>query len=305
MHRFVVLFIVLGLSGQVRAADASQKQELLWQKVVWDVLEIVRGMDGVMGVAVIDLSGDRRLFLNADEIYSTASSIKIAVLAELYRQDQRAAGGASGMARLSDTYTFREADLVGGSYIMGGLTPGVTRVTNRDLATFMIAVSDNAAANVLIDRLGFDNINGMLDSLGLTHTRLRRKMMDLEAAKAGRENTSTPREMASLLEQIYRGKLVDEVRTEDFFKVLSTPKDSEIPRGLPEDLVIANKPGSLPGVRTDTGIVFLKDRPFVISVMTAYVGDERAAELAITRTAEIAYKYFAIVAASSPYGRGL
>ena len=51
---------------------------------------------------------------------------------------------------------------------MGGLTPGVTRVTNRDLATFMIAVSDNSATNVLIDRVGMQNVNAMLDSLGLS-----------------------------------------------------------------------------------------------------------------------------------------
>ena len=85
------------------------------------------------------------------------------------------------------------------SDIMNGLTPGVSRGSPlRDLATMMVAVSDNSATNVLIDRVGMQNVNAMLDSLGLTHTRLRRKMMDLEAAKEGRENISTPREMMTL-----------------------------------------------------------------------------------------------------------
>src|SRR5215813_11633845 len=113
---------------------------------------------------------------------------------------------------------------------MNGLTPGVTRVTLRVLATMLVAVSDNAATNVLIDRVGMQNVNAMLDSLGLTHTRLRRKMMDLEAAKQGRENISTAREMMSLLDAIYRGKIFDKELTADFFKVLSTTKDSSIPK---------------------------------------------------------------------------
>src|SRR5260370_19082955 len=88
-----------------------------------------------------------------------------------------------------------------------GLSPGVTRLTNGDLATMVSAVSDNAAANVLIDRVGMENVNTMLDSLGLTNTRLRRKMMDLKAAQEGRENVSTPREIMTLLQPIWQNKL--------------------------------------------------------------------------------------------------
>src|SRR5207248_2477011 len=97
-----------------------------------------------------------------------------------------------GRLKLTDPYTVQSSDLVPDSDIMGGLTPGVTRLTLRDLATMMVAVSDNSAANVLIDRLGMQNINTMINGLGLAHTHLRRKMMDLQAAKEGRENISTP-----------------------------------------------------------------------------------------------------------------
>src|SRR2546425_13377468 len=115
---------------------------------------------------------------------------------------------------------------------MGGLTRGVTRVTLRDLATMMVAVSDNSATNVLIDRVGMENVNALLDSLGLTHTRLRRKMMDLKAAAEGRENVATPREMMLLLENLYRGKILNKQMTEDFFNLLSVHKESYIPRNL-------------------------------------------------------------------------
>jgi beta-lactamase class A len=195
------------------------------------------------------------------------------------------------------------SDLVPDSDIMGRLTPGVTRLTLRDLATMMVAVSDNSATNVLIDRVGMDNVNALLDSLGLSRTRLRRKMMDLKAASEGRENISTPQEMMTLLENLYRGKVLNQAMTEDIFKVLSTHKDSWIPRDLPEGVKIANKPGSLEGVRNDSGIVFVENRPYVISVMTTYLRNEREGEEAISEISLAAYRMFDRLARASEYGR--
>jgi beta-lactamase class A len=251
-----------------------------------------------MGIVVRDLTDGRELAINADEIFPTASSIKIAVLAELYRQSQSGQG-----ARLSDAYTVRKEDLVPDSAIMENLTPGVSRITNRDLAGFVVAVSDNAATNVLIDRVGMENVNRMLDSVGLHQMRLRRKMMDLDAAKQGRENISSAREMASLLEMIYRGKVLNKESTDDFLKLLSTGKNSPIRHALPEDVRVANKPGELAGVRNDNGIVYATNRPFVISVMSSYAHDEHAAEHAIAKIAEKAYEYFEMAGSASDYGR--
>src|SRR5437870_12266855 len=106
---------------------------------------MVERLDGVMGVMIVDLTDRRTISRNADRVFPTASSIKIAILLELYRQQQEARTGAQGKARLDDVYTFDPKDLVEDSQIMAGLTPGMTRITNRDLSQFMIAVSDNAA----------------------------------------------------------------------------------------------------------------------------------------------------------------
>src|SRR5260370_1497434 len=141
----------------------------------------------------------------------------------------------------------------------------------------MISVSDNSMTNVIIDRVGMENVNALVDCLGLTHTRLRRKMMDLKAAAEGRENVATPREMMTLLEGLYRGKVLNKQLTEDFFNLLSIHKESYIPRELPEDVRIANKPGELEGVRNDSGIVFTGNRPFVITLMTTYLPHQRDA----------------------------
>jgi len=164
-------------------------------------------------------------------------------------------------------------------------------------------VSDNSATNVLIDRVGMDNVRRLTDSLGLKNTQLRRKMMDLKAATEGRENISTPREMMHFLEALYRGKVIAPALQDDFFSVLATPKDSWLPRDLPPEVRIANKPGSLEGVRNDSGIVFIQNRPYVICVMTTFLTSERAGEDAISRISAETYSVFDRLARASEYGR--
>ncbi|PYJ30580.1 MAG: hypothetical protein DME90_03065 [Verrucomicrobia bacterium] len=206
--------------------------------------------------------------------------------------------------KLDDIYTFDPKDLVEDSQIMAGLTPAVTRVTNRDLAQFMVAVSDNAATNVLIDRVGMQNANATLRSLGLTKTMLRRKMIDIAAARRGDENVATSQEMTRLLEIIYKGKALNKEVTDQFIKQLKTlKKDSYLSYELPADVELADKPGSLDGIRNDSGIIFAPNRPFAITVMTAYDRDEKAAERAIGQVALEAFHYFEMRGKISEYGR--
>jgi len=289
-------FATIACAQQKRGSIVTD--DLLWKKLDALVGDTVEKFDGVMGVAIVDFTDGRAILKNADRVFPTASSIKIAVLLELYHQEQ------SGKAKLSDVYLFDPKDLVEDSQIMTGLTPGVTKVTNRDLAQFMIAASDNAATNVLIDRVGMENVNATLRSLDLTRTMLRRKMMDIAAAKRGDENVSTPQEMARLLEAICKGKALNKELTESMIKQLKAlKKDSWLSTDLPLDVEIADKPGSLEGIRTDSGIIFARNRPFVISVMTSFVRDEPVAERAIGRVALEAFRYFEMRGKTSQYGR--
>jgi len=300
---FALLVVVIGapmpsFAQQVSPEKSPQeKEQILWQKLEATIGAVDHNLDGVLGVAIVDLTTGQKYFLHADEVLPTASSIKIAILAELYRQAQQ------GKIKLDDLYTLQSSDLVSGSGIAGALTPGVTRLTIRDVAALMISVSDNSATNIIIDRVGMENVNALLDSLGLTHTRLRRKMMDVKAAAEGRENIATPREMVQLLENLYRGRVLNKQMTDDFFALLSVHKESYIPRELPEDLRIANKPGELEGVRNDSGIVFTGNRPFAISVMTTYLRREKDGGDAIVRIATAAYQMFDRLSRSSQYGR--
>jgi len=297
MRKLFIGLLLVSMCVAQNSPTSNAKTKVLWQKLDAAIAQVDQHLDGVMGVAIGDLTTGDHFLLHEDEVFAQASSIKITVLANLYLQAQQ------GKLKLNDLYTVQSPDLVPDSDIMNGLTPGITRVTLRDLATMMVAVSDNSATNVLIDRVGMDNVNAMLDSLDLKRTRLRRKMMDLEAAKQGRENVSTPREMMTLLDALYHGKVLNKESTANFFKMLSTNKASFLPRDLPPDLKVANKPGELEAVRNDSGIVFVEGRPYVICVMTAFLRNEREGEEAISKVSLETWRMFDRLSRATEFGR--
>jgi beta-lactamase class A len=298
----VVMFVAFLAPGAALAQDNEDsiraKQDVLWSRMQDSIRRIVQKTDAVVGLAILDLTDRRSFYMNADAVYPTASTIKIAVLGELYRQHVSGRG-----AKLDDLYTMDPKDIVGGEGVLGMLTPGVSKLTNRDLAALVVSLSDNSATNVLIERVGMDNVNAWLANLGLEQTRLRRLMMDVNAAREGRENTATPRELVTLLQALYEGRLLDEATTKELIDLLSAQKMSYIGRLLPVDLKVANKPGNLDGVRNDAGIVFCPGRPFAIAVMVTFARDDLEAERSIARIARAAWSYFDRVGKSSPLGR--
>jgi beta-lactamase class A len=85
--------------------------------------------------------------------------------------------------------------------------------------------------------------------------------------------------------------------------MLSTGKASFIPRELPPDLKVANKPGELEAVRNDSGIVFVEGRPYVICVMTGYLRNERDGEDAISKVSLATWRMFDRLSRATEYGR--
>jgi len=269
-------------------------QPWVWSRLGEDLTRMAGEVDGRVGVFIQDLATGETFSLRGDESFPTASTIKLALLLELYRRKEG--------VKPTDEYFLKAGDRVEGSAILGQMAVG-TRLTLRDLALFTVAVSDNTAANALIDRLGMDRVNATLEGLGLHGTRLRRKMMDGKAALEGRENIATPRELAGLLRLIHEGPALTPAARADLMGLLETPKDGYLTRLLPEDLPVASKPGSLSGVRNDVGLVLLKDRPFVIAVMTSHLRDERQGEAVIARIALRAAQALDVAGSASPEGR--
>jgi len=279
------------------ATQDSSLDPLLWQKLGERSAELVRGFDGVVGYELIDLRGGRKHTHNEERLFATASAIKTALLVTALQRL------GTGGGTLDEPYVPRTEEIVASSPILSGLTMGVTKLTSRDLLSIMIATSDNTATNVLISRVGMDSVNQLLDRAGLPKTRLRRKMLDGAAVKRGQENVSTPHELALLYEKLWRGELLDKERTQEALRLLSRTKHGYLEAGLPDEVEVYSKPGSLPGLRVDSGLVMIPDRPFVLSVMIAMPASERDAELLIEKLAKEAYSHLSRLSESTRFGR--
>ena len=282
-----LLCIAVLASAGFGAAQGGAAAEL---KTKFDrrLQDIASRVDGVVGYSVLDLtSGDRFAHLE-NEAFPTASTIKLTIVYELFKQVEEK------KVRLDDTIVLDSARKVGGTGVLTHL--GAPALSIRDYAALMVTLSDNTATNVLIDRLGMDAITSRMRSLGLTGTKLRRHMMDTEAARRGDENVSTPEELVRLLRAMHD-------HMDGAVTLLKLPKESRLRRGLPQGVQTADKPGELDGVRVDAGIVFARNRPYIFSVMTTYLRSEEEGERAIEEMSRAAYEYFERLGSGGAFGR--
>ncbi len=301
--RFFLFALVFALtSATVRPPHAQETGPATLQAALHAQLEaemhrVAQRLDGVLGYAIKDLSTGESFYLNADLVFPTASSIKLTVLLELLRQVEE------GKLSLDEKHTIRRSETVAGDPILYMLGDGTVTMTLRDLAIFMVVLSDNSATNILLDRVGMGNVNAGIARLGLTQTHLRRRMIDLEAARRGNENVSTPRELMILLEKIRAGQALDPAHTEEYFSLLRLPKTSLFKTALRSTVPIADKPGALEAVRCDAGIIEIQGHPIALSVMTTYLGSDEDGEGAIKEIARLAYAHFDRLSRASAYGR--
>ena len=295
--RSTILILFTAALAAGAAAAQSRFPALLDAKFRAAVGEVEAGLDGVLGLALKDLETGRTFFINEREVFPQASSIKIAVLFEVFKQAEE------GRLKLDEFIALEEGRKVEGSGVLFHLGRPSLSLSVRDLAVLMVVLSDNTATNLLIDRAGLEAVNARLDALGLPKTRLRRKMMDLKAAAEGRENVSTPLEMMTLLEKIWKGGALTEPYRKDLLAILAIPKGSPLRAGVPESVVVAEKPGELEAVRCDSGIVMLPGRPYVLCVMTTYLKNDADGNPAIARISRLAYEHFSRLERSSEIGR--
>lgn len=272
---------------------AQEPGALLEAKLMDRLRQIDQRFDGVMGVAVIDLASGRTLALNGDLVTAQASLIKVPILAAAFHKIE------SGALSLQQKVALTEKDKAGGSGTLDArLGPQPLELSLEELLVLMIRDSDNTATNRIISLVGMDSVNQLMAQLGLRATRLRRVMMDSAAARRNDENTSTPLEMARLFEFIYRERLISRDasrRMMDILKLVNADFRAALPRGVEA----ASKPGSVPGVRTEAGIVFLGGRPYVLSVMCSLIQGNANP---IRDVVEAVHSHFVRLSQSNRYG---
>jgi beta-lactamase class A len=273
------------------------QQDLLKDKFIASIHTIVRDADAIVGVAIKDLKSGEQIVINEKEIYPQASSIKIHILTEVYKQ------AAEGKFTLTDIRQLSPSDKVGGSGILALLGEKSVSMSIRDYCVLMMHESDNTATNLLIGLVGMKNVNESLVKFGAPQTKLQRVMMDYQAAKEGRENISTPVDVMTILEKLHAGTIVNKQSSADMVSIMSLEKSGWIKSGIAPGITVANKAGDVEGVKVDAAIVYLEKNPYIITVMTKMLSDDAAGSAIITSVSRIAFNYFERKANSNQYGR--
>ena len=268
-----------------------------WQRLEAQVQGLCHAFPGVMGICVKELTQENSLHIRSDELFPTASTIKIHVLTQLFSRVER------GELDLQQKITVTPDLLTPGSGVLAYLD-GTLELSVLDLANLMIIVSDNTATNLCIDLAGMDDTNALLRDLGLTQTMLQRKMQDVDAIARNDENVATPAECVAMLELLYNGRPTPQV-AEQTLRILKKPNRGLIQRALPT-ITVASKPGGMARVCCDAGIVFLARRPYVIAVMTKFgQGHPVDQEMAVVDLVRTVHTTMTTLDGSTVFGQGL
>src|SRR6516162_6241557 len=281
---------------------------------------------GEVGVAIKHLESGSEVLVNADKTYPMASAYKVPILVELFYQ--RAAGKLS----LSDRVDVAPADVhPGGTIALLLDSPGL-EMSVANLINLMMRVSDNSAADLIINKLGAASVTSRMHLLGLDSIRVDRTTLEMildqegvdyavygklpiadirareavvDSAAAVRANdrfnktekdVANPHDMTRLLEKIVRGQIVDRAASNEIIEFMnhSMIGQARIPGALPEGTRVVHKTGSIGGTTNDSGIVFLPDgNHLLITVMTRDAKAPTAErERVIADVAKYAYDYF-------------
>jgi beta-lactamase class A len=245
------------------------------------IQRLIRNSGADVGYALMTVDGRLTSTYHGDEVFHAASTMKIPVMIELFHQARE------GKLELNDSLTIKNEfhSLADGSTFT--LDPaddsetelykavGQTRTLSQ-LCELMITVSSNFATNLLIQKLGVENIRATVHSLRADGMNVLRGVEDNKAFARGLNNTTTAEGLATLLLAIANGQAVDAESSLRMVEILERQKFNEgIPAGVPVGTRVAHKTGELTKLHHDAGIVYAK-RPFVVVVLVKGMEDFKA-----------------------------
>lgn len=274
-----------------RATSAIKKEDTAKKRAGWALLKKsiereLKGFDGTAGVVIKDLDVDWEIVSNENTLIPSASMVKIPIMmAYFYASNE-------GSIDLKSKISLTDKAKSQGSGLLKNARAG-KQFSIEELIYLMITQSDNTAANMLIDRLGFDALSGYFLRLGLKQTNLSREMMDFKLRRKGVENYTTAREMAYLLEKMYRGRFLNADISKKCMQILAGQKvNDRIPKKLPGGMVVAHKTGLEYGLCHDAGVVYTDNGNFLICVLTKHKQKTAAAaKNLISRISLLTYIY--------------
>ena len=236
---------------------------------------------GNVGIMVEDLATGWSSSVNAGEQMPAASTIKIPVMVEVFKQL------AAGDFDLNRMVTLQQSDRDWG---WGDLAnaPGGSRYSVSKLLTLMITESDNTATNMLIRLVGRRSINAEMQELGLRQTALHDYIRSDGPIRHALR--TSPSDMVKLMTDMARYRLIDEWSSREMISIMSEQHHNGlIPEPLPRGTTIAHKTGELHDTLNDVGIVYLNSEPYAIAVMATNLPTLEAGYRFIQGVSRVAY----------------
>jgi beta-lactamase class A len=251
-----------------------------------------------VGVYFRDLRTGDSVLIDPDARVHAASTMKVPVMIQLFRDRD------AGLLRLDDsvtiTKTFRSI-VDGSSYDLAAPDDSDStlyrRVGERESIRYlmerMITVSSNLATNILIELVGADRAQATMRELGADSISVLRGVEDTKAYEAGRNNTTTARDLGIIFGAIAEGRAASPEACSEMLAILERQEFNEgIPAGVPSDVRVGHKTGWITGIRHDGGILTLSDgRRYVLVVLTRGIQDVAAADSLITELARLTYAF--------------
>lgn len=244
------------------------------------VQKLITDSGAEVAVAFRTLDGRYELLIDPDRSIHAASTMKVPVMIELFRQAD------AGLLSLDEALRVRNEfhSIVDGSpYRLDAGDDSDAEVykaiggtmTLRQLCDAMITTSSNLAANLLIERLGVDRIRGTVHALGADGMQVLRGVEDGKAFDQGLNNTTTVRGLLVLFEKLAHGPVVSAKADADMLAMLSRQTFNDaIPAGVPPGTRVAHKTGTITRIHHDAGIVY-GDRPYVLVVLVRGVDEQK------------------------------
>lgn len=266
--------IALGSSLWASSDLSGLRQEL--QK------NMPRGTE-IVSLAFTDIVTGETVGLEDTVPINPASVIKVPVMVEAYIQANE------GRFTFSDKLILKQSDKVYGAGPMYFQKNGAG-FSIQYLVECMIHYSDNTATKMLIDFLGKDRINTTMRRLGLTQTVIGNSNL----LKAKGLNYSSTKDMNVLLTKISKGEIVSTEACSEMITLMAKQKYRwGIPSSVPKNVIVADKTGTLNGIKHDCGIVFNKKSPYVLSIFTANFKSVADAKQRVLKLSEVVYAWAA------------
>jgi beta-lactamase class A len=255
--------------------------------------------DKTISVAVYDLQTGGEIFINADVMMHPASTMKVPVMMEVFRQTE--VGLLSLDERLEIFNSFKSIvdesefslEEVDDSDKTLYTRIGETE-TIRELNRLMIIRSSNLATNLLMERVTCARVDSFIKELGIDNMTVIRGLEDKKAYRLGMNNSASARSSTHMIRLIAEGKVVSKEASNDMIEVMFGQEFNEsIPALLPAGVKVAHKTGWTGDFFHDTGIVFPPNRkPYAISIFTNGFpeDDENQAHACMAEVSRMIYK---------------